>query len=215
MLILLIITNGAAILGAYGVYKYGALQEYLDRFEEENKKYASELETLKKTSTELKKDVQGITESVDGLKSNADELNSTMGEFDEIRQNLASLCADDGDMKELSEMVDGLNNGFVEMQNVILNNKKAALLAAYYKVSTRDGDAGLSEKEYKRFLAKLTIEQRQKFQDFGTFQEIAGDDDVIDLAEFQNVVDSIISECDEEMMKLMGGNDGNEGGTKR
>lgn len=215
MLIVLIITNLAAILGAYGVYKYGALQEYLDRFEEENKKYAAELDQLKETTQTLKKDVRGITQSVDGLKSNADELNSTMGQFDEIRQNLASLCSDDGDMKELSEMVDGLNNGFVEMQNVILNNKKAALLAAYYKVSTRDDEAGLSEKEYTRFLAKLTIEQRQKFKDHGTFQEIAGDDNIIDLAEFQNVVDTIISECDEEMMKLMGGNDDKEGGTKR
>ena len=66
MLVIFLLTDFGAILGAYGVYKYGALQEYMNRFEAMNKKYEEELESLKETKGELRGSVRGITKNVEG-----------------------------------------------------------------------------------------------------------------------------------------------------
>eukprot|EP01083_Nonionella_stella_P224286 798516_1 len=140
LIVILGITFGGSMLGSYGVYKYGALEEYLDKFEEENKKFGSEIETLKETSQELKKNVHGITKSVDSLQQNEEELNDTLGQFDDIRKQLQELVGDDGEMKDINDMVDSINNGYDSMTKIVINNRKAALLATYYGVALRDGD---------------------------------------------------------------------------
>ena len=142
MLIILILTNLGVILGAYGVYKYGALQEYLQKYEQQNKEFATEIEVLSQEADSMKTDVDQMTKSVDGLKRDTFALNDTLSQYNEIKNKLAELCADNGDMKNVSDMLDSLNNGYAAMCKLMIDNKKAALLASFYHVASRDDDNG-------------------------------------------------------------------------
>ena len=132
------------------------------------------------------------------------ELDSALGEFDGIRQRLATMCEENGGMKQIENMIDSLNRGFAALQHVVIQNEKAALLAAFYETCYRDNEIGLTRSEYGRFLDRLPRSQRARFEERGTFQELAGEDGVIDLQEFQELVDDIVTECDEQMVRLLG-----------
>eukprot|EP01084_Bolivina_argentea_P213105 362062_1 len=149
----------------------------------------------------LKKDVRKINDSVDSLKQNTDELNETMKQFDDLKNELAKHCGDDGDMKEISDTVEDLNSSYSTMQTIILNNEKASLLPIYYKVELKDDTKGLSQTEYTQFLARISKEQRKRFKEFGTFEEISGDDGVIDLHEFQALIEQILSNYEEVLVQ--------------
>merc|ERR1712154_621566 len=99
------------------------------------------------------------TKSVDDLKRDTFILGDTLREYDDIRNKLSDLCKDNGDMKQVENMLDSLNNGYAAMCKLMIDNKKAALLASFYRVSTREDDDknSLSQKEYQRFLAKLSV----------------------------------------------------------
>merc|ERR1712110_1037491 len=102
-------------------------------------------------------------------------------------------------------MIDSLNQGFDAMQQVVTNNEKAALLAAFYETAYKETNKfhTISEGEYHRFLDRLANHQRARFEKKGTFGELAGSDGVIDLQEFQQLVDEIVTECDVEMHRLV------------
>ena len=68
------LTDCGGILGAYGVFKYGTLQEYMNMFEEMNRRFEGELGALRDTKQALRRDVHGISQSVDALKESSDEL---------------------------------------------------------------------------------------------------------------------------------------------
>ena len=60
----------------------------------------------------------------------------------------------------------------------------------------------MNRNEYKRFLGGLTKEQRRRFEEQGTFEELAGYDGIIDLFEFHELVDEVVTKYDEEAIKI-------------
>ena len=136
------------------------------------------------------------------LQESTEEMNETVREFEDIRERLSSLCKENGEMTQIGDLIDSLNRDFDAMRLIVMHNEKAALLSAFYGTCYRDNEIGLSRSEYRRFLGGLSIAQRRRFQDRGTFEELAGEDCVIDLQEFQELVDRIITEYDEEVMRI-------------
>lgn len=55
---------------------------------------------------------------------------------------------------------------------------------------------------YSLCVAGLTITQRKRFEAKGTFEELAGKDGVIDVQEFQRLMDDILTEHDGELMRI-------------
>ena len=60
---------------------------------------------------------------------------------------------------------------------------------------------GLSEREYNRFKGRLDKETRVRFEKYGSFQNLAGSDGVIDLAEFSDLMEQILMDMEEASMR--------------
>merc|ERR1712013_336447 len=85
----------------------------------------------------------------------------------------------------VSEQINDVNEMYSSMKNTILSNTRAGIFSAYYNAALMDESEGMSEREYRRFLARLDKKTRGIFQSFGSFESIAGEDELIDLNEFQ------------------------------
>jgi len=48
------------------------------------------------------------------------------------------------------------------MRKTVLENERAHLLSTYYECAFRDDNNGMDENEYRRFLGRLSQEQRKK-----------------------------------------------------
>merc|ERR1712154_450272 len=116
---------------------------------------------------------------------------ATLSQYDELKNSLSEIC---GDNQQLNDLINDVNDMYNSMKNTILSNTRAGILSAYYDAALKDDEEGMSQREYKRFLARLDKKTREIFKEFGSFEEIAGADGLIDLNEFQQLVDKLLSQ---------------------
>eukprot|EP00486_Rosalina_sp_Unknown_P012424 CAMPEP_0201585696 /NCGR_PEP_ID=MMETSP0190_2-20130828/124678_1 /ASSEMBLY_ACC=CAM_ASM_000263 /TAXON_ID=37353 /ORGANISM="Rosalina sp." /LENGTH=192 /DNA_ID=CAMNT_0048032155 /DNA_START=309 /DNA_END=887 /DNA_ORIENTATION=- len=187
-----------SLAGAYGVYKWGTIQMQIDRFKGENTKYESELVTLRASKDRVAKEVRGIQGSVQKLNKDVDDLQENMKSYDSLRKDLEEIA---GDNKDLNDMINDINDMYSGMKNAVVQNQRSSILDIFYDVQFKDKDKGLSKMEYKRFKARLDQETRARFEKFGSFEQLAGIDSVIDLAEFQDLLEHILLDMEEDLLK--------------
>lgn len=193
MLVVLPLIFGG-VLCAWGTFKFGVIMDQINRFKEENNKYESELGVLRATKDKLAGEVEGLQSTVNELQQDASELENQLDQFEELRKQLEDIAADN---EELNRMLEDTNNMFNDMRETVLQNERAHLLNFFYECALKDGDEGMSKREYRRFLGRLSQKQREKFEEQGTFEELAGDDNQIDLREFQGILEKVLSDVDE------------------
>lgn len=170
----------------------------IDRFKGENAKYESQLVQLRDSKDKIATEVKGIQGSVKMLNKDVDDLQENMRQYDALRQDLEDVA---GDNKDINDMINSINNMYSGMKNAIVQNQRSAILDIFYDVQFKDNDQGLSKKEYKRFKGRLDEELRGRFEKFGSFEQLAGSDNVIDLAEFQDVLEQILLDMEEDLLK--------------
>lgn len=190
-----------SIMAALGVYKWGTVEEQIDIFKGENDKYASEIDELRNTKEQLAGEVSKLQETTNSMSRDVDNLKATLGQYDELKESLKEIC---GDNQQLNDLINDVNEMYSSMKNTILSNTRAGILSAYYDAALKDDEEGMSPREYKRFLARLDKKTRSVFEGFGSFEQIAGDDGLIDLAEFQQLVDKLLAEQADELILEQG-----------
>jgi len=191
---MLLVSALCSLLGAWAVYRYGVIQDQIDRLKEENEKYQQEIDKLKETRERLGKEVSELQNIVHSLEQNAAELSEQAKQFDGLLQDLKKIAGDNAD---LSSIINQTNNIFNDMRKTVLENERAHLLSTYYECAFRDDNNGMDENEYRRFLGRLSQEQRKKFEAEGDFKKIAGDDNQIDIQEFQQLLEHVLRDIDE------------------
>ena len=92
MLTLILLTICGALLGAYGIYKWGTVMMEIDRLSGENRKYEAEIGVLDTNVNHLKQNVSGIKENVDSMKAETNDLNAALHEFDDLRKDLKEVA---------------------------------------------------------------------------------------------------------------------------
>lgn len=162
-----------------------------------NGKFEYNIDNLKSSRVDLKRHAKGVYFEVTKLRQDAKELDVTLQQYDSLRKDLESIAEQNEDVAKL---VDDVNNCFDGMVDVISNNERASLFSIYYEVCTRDGEAGLSKEEYKRFLGRLNDNTKQLFKDEGSFEAIAGEDNIIDLMEFEDLLDRVIAKQEQSFL---------------
>lgn len=190
-----------SIMAALGVYKWGTVEEQIDIFKGENDKYASEIDELRNTKEQLAGEVSKLQETTNSMSRDVDNLKATLGQYDELKESLKEIC---GDNQQLNDLINDVNEMYSSMKNTILSNTRAGILSAYYDAALKDDEEGMSPREYKRFLARLDKKTRSVFEGFGSFEQIAGEDGLIDLAEFQQLVDKLLAEQADELILEQG-----------
>merc|ERR1712154_758804 len=128
------------------------------------------------------------------LNRDVDNLKATLSQYDELKNSLSEIC---GDNQQLNDLINDVNDMYNSMKNTILSNTRAGILSAYYDAALKDDEEGMSQREYKRFLARLDKKTREIFKEFGSFEEIAGDDGLIDKL-LSEQADELILEQQEE-----------------
>jgi len=186
------------LFGAWGVYKWGTIEEEIDRLKGENNKYEGEILLLKSTKEKLATEVTEMQSAVTQIKSSVDDLNNQLGAFDELRQELQKVA---GANEDIATLLDNTTQIFRDMRAVALANEKASLLNLYYEVAFKDGEAGMSTREYERFKGGLPKRQRSQFEAMGTFKDLAGDNDTIDLWEFQEILEKFLTGLERELVQ--------------
>ena len=99
-------------------------------------------------------------------------------------------------------MIEGMNQVYDDMHDIIIENEKTALYAMYYDVELKDRSKGVSKREWDRLLGRLSIDQRERLTRIGgSFEEIAGKDGVISFAEFQSLVQRTLDSYEKEIIR--------------
>lgn len=202
--ILIGIICGTTILGCFagtiGVYRFGLLEDMLDFFAEQNEEYKEENEILDCQTQRVKNEVLKIDEIVQNLQKTADELRKNLEAFDELKNELEKVC---GKNEHLLDMLTNLNKQYSDMQAMMIENEKSQILSFYYDIEYKNGEKGLDRNEYKRFLAQLKKEIRDKFEKFGGFDGMDTDkSDIVDFNEFYSMVEKVLADVDEQIIQL-------------
>ena len=86
------------------------------------------------------------------------------------------------------------------MNNLVLENAKAKLYNLYYEMElSRDAIKGLNYNEYRRLLARLTENERTKLPSKDMFDSIAGDDGIINLKQFEILINEYCNNSKNEL----------------
>ena len=99
------------------------------------------------------------------------------------------------------DVVSNLDNIYDDIHNIIIENEKTTLYEMYYDVELKDDGKGISKSEWERLISRLSIQQRQRFSKFGTFEEIAGNDCMMSFQEFQGLVKKMLESYDKAIFE--------------
>jgi len=187
-----------SILGAWAVFKYGVIQDQIDKLKVQNGEYKDQIAQLSEERGKLKGHVDELNGQVQELQRNADELAEQTKQFDGLINELKEIA---GDNEDVLKMIDETNDIFTDMRHTILEHDRAQLLTNFYEYAFRDNDDKMDKREYKRFLARLSPEQREQFESKGTFEKWAGDDGLMDLDEFTHAIEQVLGDVDDQLAK--------------
>jgi len=135
-----------------------------------------------------------MNSTVSDMQKDASLLDEQTKQFEPLLNELKLIAKDNEDV---NSMLDQTNSIFKDMRNSILQNERAHLLSTFYECAFRDDDSKMNKGEYRRFLGRLSQNQRKKFEDLGTFEELAGEDQQLDLGEFQELIERVLVDVDQ------------------
>jgi len=95
-------------------------------------------------------------------------------------------------MNKLKEISTKMNKKWTES---LLKNHRSTLTHIFDKLEYKDNEENLSEQEFTEFLNMLPQDYQDAFKKMGkSFQELAGDDNVIDIKEFTLILDEWVDQ---------------------
>ena len=119
-----------AILGMYGIYKYGVINDHIDDMKVQNDDYKYELKKLKKTNEKFKREVKTLKITVSELEHDATQLAEQSEKFEGLVDELKEISKEN---KDIVNILDETNKIFSDMRKVVLENERAHLLTALMK----------------------------------------------------------------------------------
>jgi len=182
-----------SLLGAWSVYKYGVIQDQIERIKCLNEQYGKELAELGAERKEFGNEMTNLRTGVEHLNNDAKVLDEKGREFAGLVEELKLIADDDEDVLDLVEKT---NQIFNDMRAVVLENERAHLLSTFYGCAFLDSDNRMNQREYDSFLNRLTIKQRNYFEHQGSFAQFE-EDGHIDLEKFQDILEVVLLNVDE------------------
>jgi hypothetical protein len=199
IIILNAVTSG---VGAFAIYQYGVIQDMIDEFKRQNDIYSGELTDLAENRDKLKGEVAELNDDVDEMQRSAADLEKQVEAFGPLLEQLGIIAKDS---EELAGIIDETNQIFSDTKRAMLQNERASLLNTYYQVCYLDRSDGMSAREYERFLGMLSEKHRAMFTKRGTFEDLAGEDGIMDANEFQVVLEHVLKDVEETLTIELGG----------
>merc|ERR1712048_448589 len=181
-------------LGMFGMFKYGVIGDHVDEMKCANDDYQNELRKLTKENEKMKQQVKNLKTTVFELEHDAEKLAQQSEKFKGLVDELKEIHCDGVD---IGNILDETNKIFADMKKIVLENERAHLLTAFYECAFRkDDDNRMDKREYKRFKLRLTKKQRDRFDQIGSFEQIADESGHIDVEKFQDVLEIVLQDVD-------------------
>jgi len=197
----------AIIMAGYGANHFRlllGLKEEVDKMAKLNKEFKQENAALRQEVDKLTR-ARIQLQTVEGeLRDSNQRLKTNLVKFRELDENLKNLSGNNLEgLKKLQSQSKAVMDRWRES---LIKNEKTILNKVYDKFELKDGSPDMSEEEFNSFLDALPTEYRKRFQAMGkTFDELAGDDKMLQYDEFTRLVDIWA----EQVV-----NEGGSGGTK-
>lgn len=158
-----------------------SIQESINRFRALNQKLAQEVAKLGK--------------QVNTLEDTSAKLEAELDQFGEIRAAMESYAMESG--VEFNSMLKESTEIFDKIARVSAKNDKAVLMKLAADVEFRDGDEGMTFREFKTFCARVPKHYREKLKENqeARFKDIAGEDGIIQQDELSQFFEELVKDC--------------------
>eukprot|EP01024_Parvocaulis_polyphysoides_P009337 TRINITY_DN12909_c1_g3_i1.p2 TRINITY_DN12909_c1_g3~~TRINITY_DN12909_c1_g3_i1.p2 ORF type:complete len:324 (-),score=50.90 TRINITY_DN12909_c1_g3_i1:230-1114(-) len=187
-------------LGSGTIISLGGMSRQLDRFKNENDRLEKtstmltrQVSTLEETNDQLTGQVDQLQETVGSLKAVSDGLNDQLKEFDGLKQNLEVMAKKTG--QNVQELLGQSATIYKKIQSLTVENERVLLERIAQDLEFLDRDAGMSKNEFERFVTRIPNNLQEKFKSLGvSFEELAGEDKVVDYGEIQALINGLMTE---------------------
>merc|ERR1719474_68634 len=146
IIVIVAVTWIASLVAMFGVWKWGAAEEYIEFAAEQNEEYQENNGKLERTRKSMREEVQEPQKHVEGLEGETMQLEQCMESFEELQEALKGVTEDD---EEILKVVDGLNEQYNRMKVLTMEQDKSQLLLTYYRVQFSGGNDKFSKDDYE------------------------------------------------------------------
>jgi len=181
--------------------KNDELRNTVNTFDEQNEQLRELQAKLEQESAQLKEETQAIraqneklTGTVESMSVKHDELTEGLKAFDELRGHLNSMAEEQGE--QMQDLISRTGDTFDKMDNLMKDNEQVLLHQIAADVELIDDEQGLSEREFKRFVARLPKRYKALVKNKGiSFQTFDKDNSgVIEPSELIDLIDQMTAE---------------------
>jgi len=177
-------------------------------FDQKNEELKSLSEVLEKQNSELKENVNemnAMNEELNGtmtqMGTEFEEMNEAMKGFDELRENLSMMSEESG--QDMSELIQKAQQTYKQMDDLVRDNEEVLLSQIAADVEYVDRGEGISEREFKRFCARLPKRYKEIFEEENlTFESFdPNGDGNLDASELKQLILDLVKKNEEREHK--------------
>ena len=209
--IILIVTIVISFMAAYNIYQWEIVSNEITHVEGLNATLESSQLKLKTEKNKMSRQVNVLRGRIKILNADLVELETQLAHFDTIKREIRQSIdltndnnnSNNGNRQRAEEYVESLTDLISEMKRILIENEKAYLYELYYTMEYRDNKKGLNKREYSRLLARLPENSRNLLVNNQTFEQIAGDDNIISLTEFQQFVANYLAKLEQRPLNSL------------
>eukprot|EP01084_Bolivina_argentea_P282551 483674_1 len=181
----------AIVMSGYGANHFRillGLKEEVDKMSNLNRNFRAENAALKQEVDKLSRAREQLSGVESGLKESNRKLKENVEKFRKLDENLKKLA--DSNIEGLEKLQKSSEQVMKTMQESLIRHEKEILNKVYDHLEWKDDKDGLTKDEFTEFLNALPQSYRERFKEHGeTFEDLAGDDGILDYTEFTDLVD--------------------------
>jgi len=190
---------------AFNVYKMNhfrelmVLKKEINKYSKANANFRAENNKLMEEIARFEQAQQQLGGVRKTIRRALKRQKKTLGKFRHLNTNLSATGK--GNLKalgDLNEMVGKMQDRWAEE---LKKRERKVLSVIFDRVEMEDDEVGLSLEEFQYFKDHLPESYQVRMAQLGTWQQIAGDDGVLEFHEFQQLMDDFVNQVVVERQK--------------
>jgi len=181
----------AMVMSFYGANYFRillGLKEEVDKMDKLNRDFRAENVALKQEVDKLSRAREQLTNVQQKLQESNVKLKQSLEKFRELDKNLKQLSG--GNIQGLEKLQNSCQAVMNRWKESLIKHEKTMLNKVFDEFETNDDKTDMSKSEFELFLNALPPAYKMRWESMKTtFEEIAGDDNMIQYDEFRKLVD--------------------------
>eukprot|EP00484_Ammonia_sp_Unknown_P027909 CAMPEP_0197047668 /NCGR_PEP_ID=MMETSP1384-20130603/23127_1 /TAXON_ID=29189 /ORGANISM="Ammonia sp." /LENGTH=303 /DNA_ID=CAMNT_0042479641 /DNA_START=132 /DNA_END=1043 /DNA_ORIENTATION=+ len=186
---------GGIVSNVYGALHFRtlmSLKKEVDTYSSNNKKFAEENGQLSGEVNRFTTAKDELSDTQKRIRSAIKRQSENLGKFRELNKNLQATG------KQNMELLTNLNDMSQKMENKwrdeLVKKERKILHVCFDRFEWEDGADGISREQFTQFKLTLPMEYQLRLTRSGDWKEIAGDDGILQLDEFVQLLDNFADE---------------------